>query len=155
MSRGKSRVIAAITAERATTEVAICFKPSLVTQYQNQKATLDIRNSLSDTDGSGDLKKLEKQIEKATIRFTLQALDRKEWRSLVKAHPPKENDTLDRASGFNADTFYDDLIPMSILSPSLSDEEWKEVDAALSEAQWQKLAIEAQRLNVATVDLPF
>jgi hypothetical protein len=94
-------------------------------------------------------------VEASTIRFTLRARSRQEWRDLLKAHPPRKDHPLDRQLGYNEETFYEALIRASIVDPVITDAEWQELNGYLTEGEWTRLVVAAQNLNLRASQLPF
>jgi len=141
-------------AKRATEKVSICFDTDLAEAYQVE--TSKARGGrLSDSTDAIE-KKYKTKIKNASVEFTFQALSRSEWRKLRLEHAPRDGVKDDSATGVNVDTFFNALIEQSCISPSLSSEEWSTLlDDTLSQAQWDKLAYAAQRLNTFTSDVPF
>lgn len=75
------------------------------------------------------LEAAEKALEKATVRFTLRAIPRAEWKALKKQHPPEsDEDSADwEANGggdakpeYSLDGIARDLLAASIVEPPLT-----------------------------------
>jgi hypothetical protein len=102
---------------------------------------------------------LKTEAEDSAIKVTLQAVGRKEWRTLREKHPPRtEGDAelvkQDRLAGVNVDTVEDDLVYASLLEPKFENraqyEEWAD---ALSEGEFQAVLGRAWTLaSVARMD---
>ena len=87
----------------------------------------------------------------------LQAVGRKRWRDLLKAHPPRKHtivgpdgvptevdDDVDGMWGFNYETLCDELVPESVVDKAKYTAEWLD---ALSDGDWSKLYSSAVNLN--------
>lgn len=99
---------------------------------------------------------LESFIDVATARaveVTLTALGRIKWRNLVKAHPPREGNADDADSGLNTETFYDELVPLSVtnveggLEPVQGSAAIAEFIDDLTDANFERLSHAAFLLN--------
>lgn len=92
---------------------------------------------------------------------TLQALGRREWRTLREKHPPRAGEDVDadvakgdRLAGVNTETVEDDLVAASVIFPEFTSraafDEWSD---NLSQGEWSVLVQDAWRLvNVAQFD---
>lgn len=83
------------------------------------------------------------EAEASAVHVTLKALGRKTWRALVASNPARENHAGDAVVGVNEDTFKDALVPASIISPVLSEDELD----ALSDIDFDRLYFTAFALN--------
>lgn len=54
------------------------------------------------------------------VAVVVRALGRRQWRSLVDAHPVREGNERDAAYGVNFDSFGDALVPPSIAAPEFT-----------------------------------
>lgn len=88
--------------------------------------------------------------EEDAIEVTLGAIGRKGWRSLVAEHKPRPDNETDEQLGVNEETFKDILVPMSILSPELSEDDLD----ALSDIDFDRLFLAAFALNRAPAASP-
>jgi hypothetical protein len=98
---------------------------------------------------------LRAEADEEKLVVVLGALGRKAWRALVKQHPPRKAGVngateaqaeSDEATSVNEDTFKDELVPLSILSPELTEEDLD----ALSDGQFDALYLNAFALNRTT-----
>jgi len=74
---------------------------------------------------------------------------------LLRDHPPRKGDDGDKAMGLNTETFFDALIPLSIVDPELNEDQVSRLMDALSSAQYDKLLEAAWSLNRRDVSVPF
>lgn len=86
---------------------------------------------------------LKAEAEETALHVTLRALGRKAWRALVAEHPPRPSHEGDASVGVNEETFKDALVPASITSPELSEDELD----AISDIDWDRLYFTAFALN--------
>lgn len=145
--------------------VDLCLRPDLVAQLEDvdrQFAALDEPGQDARLTSGADRRRLgeqaqalREQMRGSTVVFRLRALPRRQWDALMKAHPPRPDVDVDTRLGYNADTFYDELIRVSTVEPSLTSEQWTTLLDTLTTAQWQALAATAQGLNLRKVDVPF
>lgn len=82
-------------------------------------------------------------IASGVVRVVIKGLSRGEFRRLMVAHPPREDDALDRQLGYNADTFGDALITACIVrTESLSGEavenRWPQWADEMTNGQWEE-----------------
>ena len=82
-------------------------------------------------------------IASGVVRVVIKGLSRGEFRRLMVAHPPREDDALDRQLGYNADTFGDALIAACIVrTESLSGEavenRWPQWADEMTNGQWEE-----------------
>ncbi len=101
---------------------------------------------------------LRREMAKYTEVFRLRALDKQGWNALWAKHPPRtgldgKRDARDGV-GINAETFYPELIRKSVISPVLDDARWAKLDAAMTDAQFDKIATACWLLNRAEEDIP-
>lgn len=158
-------------------EFRVCVDPPLVDDYERllaeQAAERDAaRDSLAGgrvLDIQVQLDLLLEQMEAATVTLVLQALPRREYRALIDKHPPRKGDdgTLiprDERFGIDYDGFFNELARRSILGSRVDDETIEDLPAdvvellieeRLSDGQWEDLTSRCNRLNRATVDVPF
>lgn len=113
---------------------------------------------------------VEAKMRNGTVHFRLRALPRRRtpdmppeqvvWRELVEAHPPRKDsdgrvDPRDEKPGVNMTSFLDSLLPVSVVEPELTGQRWEQLDARLTDSQFQELALTAWLLNRGEVDVPF
>lgn len=108
---------------------------------------------------------LREQMRASTVTFRLRALparrtastnaDEVTWAELVAAHPPRD-EPGDLALGYNADTFFDALVRVSVVDPCPTGEQWDQLlGDGLTSRQFDELAELALTLNRRKVDVPF
>lgn len=93
-----------------------------------------------------------KIISSGVVRIIIKGLTRGEFRRLVTAHPPRENDPLDGKVGYNADTFGDALIKACILrtedlngNPVAN--EWDQWADDMTNGQWEDVFTACMKLT--------
>ena len=93
-----------------------------------------------------------KIIASGVVRIIIKGLTRGEFRRLLTAHHPRENDSLDAKVGYNADTFGDALIKACILRtedlngnpvPNL----WDEWADEMTNGQWEDVYTACMKLT--------
>lgn len=103
---------------------------------------------------------LQEQMEESTVELHLEALDRTRWKRAVAANPPREGDPEDANNGVNTDTFFNEVIPLSITKVTykttggVADFNWSDVEDDLTDAQWQAVAAAVLRLNRVVTSAP-
>lgn len=139
--------------------VALCLRGDLQARFEElerQLAAAQAQPAEKLTD-AGRARQLAEQMEAlrgemsdSTMVFTLRALPRSGWISLLTAHPAK-----DKEDEFDAETLEPALIRASIVDPVLTDEQWARLDETLTSAQYGELSGTAWELNRRPVDVPF
>lgn len=88
------------------------------------------------------------QAKRNAVVVTVVALGRKQWRALTDVHPPREGNEGDQRLGFNEETLGEELVPLSIGSPTFGgDAEREEFLDSLSSAQYERLYLAAYACN--------
>jgi hypothetical protein len=106
------------------------------------------------------LDELAELMRAKAITFVVRAMPSKEYNALVAKHPPRREPNTGRVDprdyqGFNANTFYPELVRLSIAKPTMTPERWAKLDVKLTDAQFDKLANAAAEVNRRDEDLPF
>jgi len=146
--------------------VPICMRADLVADHEaadrELEALLD-KPTGKFNDGRGELKErllqLEAEMTAATYAFRLRGLAGAGFRKLVAEHPPRQTDDggVDPrdAIGVDISTMFDALVRACLVDPELTDEQFEQLQAALTDKQWDQLATAAWNLNTRAVDVPF
>lgn len=102
---------------------------------------------------------LVREAEAQAVDVKIRALGRTEWRQMVVKHPPRAEGSVsdeihrrDVALGFDQESFADELVPSSVVSP-----EWARDPAALdtlSDVDFERLWLTALGLNKAVMADP-
>ena len=82
-------------------------------------------------------------IASGVVRVVIKGLSRGEFRRLMVAHPPREDDALDRRLGYNADTFGDALVMACIertesVSGEAVENRWPQWADEMTNGQWEE-----------------
>lgn len=145
--RDAERTAAAAAAAGMVNDVRLASK--------TPEAPADVRDPEQDR-----LDELAAQMRAKLVTFIVRAMPSKEYNALVAAHPPRREPNTGRVDqrdyqGFNATTFYPELVRRSIAKPTMTPERWAKLDAKLTDAQFDKLATAAAEVNRRDEDLPF
>lgn len=160
--------------------VPICLRGHLQAEWDRLKAQYDagpgdddqamMTERAAKQRVAGQMAEVEREMRAGTVEFRLRALPRRRtpgmdkgqlvWQELVEKHPPRrlpdgKPDPRDSAAGVNLQALFEDLVRASVVEPELSAEQWQQLDAKLSDAQFQQLAWAAWQLNRTEVDVPF
>lgn len=152
-----------------THSVAICLRGDLVAKHDTAERQLAAAqqsrgDSLDGGERVGELadliRDLERQMRDSTVEFTVTALPKPKFRSLVAAHPPREDgeegEKADSGWGFNTETLYPALIRACVVDPTLTEAQWTALfDEKLTDAQFSELGSAAFVVNAGTVSVPF
>ena len=113
-------------------------------------------------DIDGDLERVReamdeqrKIIASGVVRLVIKGLTRGEFRRLLVAHPPREDDPFDEQAGYNVDTFGDELIRACIvktLAHELNggepvENEWDVWADEMTNGQWEEVFRACLRLT--------
>ena len=95
------------------------------------------------------------EAEPRAVIMVVKALGRRQWRSLVDAHPARDGEKEDEMLGVNADSFPDALVPVSIAEPTWPTPADRDsfLDG-LSDADFNRLFRAAFTLNRVPADDP-
>lgn len=144
--------------------VTVCLRGDLQAEWERLNAKLaELRSApgrkLTDNAEASAvasrIREIEGQMRESTLELTLRALPRRDWLRLIRDHPPRKGDEGDKSLGLNTETFFDELIPRSIVNPTLNEDQVSRLMDALSSAQYDKLLETAWNLNRRDVDVPF
>lgn len=90
----------------------------------------------------------KREAESRAVIVVVQALRRRQWRSLVAEHSPRDDNAADAALGVNLQTFPDALVPISVTEPKFdSPADRDDFLDMLSDVQYDTLFWAAFRLN--------
>lgn len=96
-----------------------------------------------------------KEAEARAVRVELKALGRKQWRSLVAAHPPRKGNEGDKSLGVNDETFGDALVLASMAEPKFdTPADAEEFLDSLRAADFDRIYAQAFALNRFQGDAP-
>lgn len=147
--------------------VPICLRGELVEEFERLDGELQemarVETTAPSLSSGGRKRELAEKVEALrqemlakSVPFRLQAIGRKAWNKLNDSHPPREGNDSDRMRGFNDETFFPALIRATVVSPTLSADQWtKLLDVQLSPGQFETLAGAAWDLNRRGADIPF
>lgn len=165
-------------AELPERTVNVCLRGKLRGEWellseQLSEARQRPRESMSDDGGRAiaeQMAELEERMREGTVGVRLRALPeekgvpgRTRFNRLLAEHPPRKENRLDATLGLNKDTFFDALIPMSVVDVTANDGDVFEPDdkwvvrmlSRITAKQWDDLANAAFMLNGGGVDVPF
>jgi hypothetical protein len=143
--------------------VEICLRGDLVSKVEDLERQLrDAQTSLTTLADAGraqllatEIESVREQMRAASVVFRLRGLNRQDWRAILAAHPPREDDRDDNILGYNQDTFFPALIRACLIEPDVDDETWARLEPVLSSKQFDDLADAALGTSRRTVDVPF
>lgn len=97
---------------------------------------------------------LVKEAEETAVTVKVRNLGRRQYHDLKVKHPPRLKDDnervveADKALGCNEDTFFDELVPLSLVAPSFdSDQDRQRFLEDLSPIDWERVKLAAFGLN--------
>jgi hypothetical protein len=156
--------------------VQLCLNGDLVAAHEEAERQLEQaqRSGGDSLAGNGAaeiaerIEALEAEMRESTETFILRALpqkksprdDRPTWRELLDRHPPRreadgEIVDADKGTMLNTETFYEDLIRVSVVSPEMDETDWDDLFGVITNAQFGELSMGAWLLNRGEVDIPF
>lgn len=164
------------SASKARRTVSLILNAELADEWERLKDDLDDAARKDEQSGSmkdpypetrGVLERMEELREQVAASEVTFEFGRMEWvarAALQSEHPPRPNNLLDKARGYNAETFVPALIRASCLSVTdtsgdttsdVPDEVWDSLFATLSLRQVQKLHAGATQVNDEETQVPF
>lgn len=148
--------------------VSVCLRGDLAGEYEKLEAQLDqLRGTPSNSlEGNGEAELLDRmdtlrtQMLDESYDVVMRAKPRAEWRDLCNQYPPRKADDgsideRDVLMGVNTETFFDGIVRACMVDPELTDDEWSDFQAVLTDKQFSKLADAAWSVNRSDVDIPF
>lgn len=143
--------------------VPVCLRGDLVADFESaERALKEAKGSDSMEDErpvlQDRLEALRAEMLDNTEDFRLRAVPRPAFRALVAAHPPRrDGDEVNKADaqlGVNVDTFFAELLKVSVVSPELDEEDWAALLDKLTDRQYGDLTDAAWFLNRGEVNVP-
>lgn len=149
--------------------IPICLAGDLVGEWE----ALDVQRRQADKTGDGSLsggpaaaivarmEELRGPILESTVEFRLRAVTNRRWLELVALHPPRKDNEgnvirRDILVQVNYDTFFEALLPESIIDPVLDADTLRLLlDERLTHQQYEDLTTMAWNLNQSSVNVPF
>ncbi|UJP39327.1 hypothetical protein [Cellulomonas palmilytica] len=161
-----------LTINRAETTVEVCTDLALKAQHEQlERALLEARRdqrtmaSQAVRDLAEKVREVEHEMAAQTVVFTLRALPHKRWAEFEEAHPPSEGNDEDKSLGVNTSTFFDAVLPVSIVGlarksdgepiPFDAPNDWPALADEISNAQYNEFALTVLRLNRGVTGAPF
>lgn len=161
-----------LTIKRPETTVEVCTDLSLKARHEQAERALVEARRTQKTMASADVRALAEQVREleqemaaATVVFTLQAYPHKKWAELEEAHPPRAGVSEDEALSVNTSTFFDAVMPGSIVGvvrksdgepvPFDPATEWVTLADEISNAQFNDFALSVLRVNRGVTGAPF
>lgn len=150
-------------AQRAEKSVEVCLRGDLQAEWERlDKQLRDLhkqpRESLADDGGAAIVEQMNAiaaEMRGAMVTLRFRALPRREWFKLLTEHPPRDDNKFDKALGLNQDSFFDDVVPKSLIDPQMAKDELAEFLDLLSGAQYQAITNAVWEINASEVSVPF
>lgn len=161
-----------LTITRAETTVEVCTDLALKAQHeQAERALLEARRDQKTMASeivrqlAEQVRQLEQQMAAQTVVFTIRALPHKKWAEHEEAHPPREGVEEDKGLGVNSSTFFDAVMPVSIVAVTRKSDgetvpfepaaDWPALADEISNAQYNEFALTVLRVNRGVTGAPF
>ena len=148
--------------DRPESTFPICLAGSVYAEWEAKAAEIvkadEERKTLAD--GKlirrlvGELEEIRGRVEAQSRLFRFHALEPYAYRQMVAAHPPRDDDDVDKAHGVNVDSFYPALVAACTVSPEMTPDRWERLRSKLSARQWDEVWGRVHRLNRGEVDVP-
>lgn len=146
-------------------EIPLCLRGDLQAEWETLDAELNAGRTEQTATLAGPppnvelaekIQGLEAEMAKAMVTLKLRAMGRTEWFALTAAHPPREDNVMDRIQGFNGASIWDEMIANTLIEPKLDKDRVTKLLDALTPGQVSRVANEAFELNRRdTVSVPF
>ncbi len=153
--------------------VPVCTRLDLQVRYeeldeelrQAERAAVDKDASL---DGGTDVAAIVAEMDAlraemlaATIEFRFEPIPKPQWSEMLLRHPARRDEDgnvviLDQR-GFNTDTFFSELVPLSCVWPPLPPERWVKLldGGGLTDGQIGAMSAACWDVNRSDADVPF
>lgn len=148
--------------------VDVCLRGDLVADFQALEAELDAaRIAAGDSldTGTGEIiakmEAIQSLMRENTYPVRLRALKGPDFRALLAQHPARRNeageiDAAERGFDFNVDTFFEPLLRACMIDPELvAKDDWNQFLGAITDYQFNELAITCLNICRGKVDIPF
>lgn len=146
-------------------EVPICMRGDLQLAFEQLQRELDAARRAPATDSfaggsSGrearriaeEIEALRQEMQSYVRVFVLKAIPRKEWRDLLRDHPPRQKD---QPADHNTETFPIAALVACSVKPKLTDDKAGKLIDALTAGQWGTMWNTILELNGDTGAVPF
>jgi hypothetical protein len=147
-------------AKRPERVVYLCLRGDLQSELEDIDHRIESLPVVDALGGDPERTELEdrraavlEEMRDARFPFRIVGVTRPEWRALLSEHEPREDNTADRALGYNGDTFPEALI-RTCLSPKPTEVQWMKVVGVLSEGQFNELFNAAVAVSLRKVEIP-
>lgn len=146
--------------------VEICLQPDLTARMQELERALARAEAERSAAGSlatggesralaGQMTAVHEEMLSHSVAFRLRALPRRRFTAMQLEHRPRDDNPSDALAGVNVEAMAEALVKACLFDPVLDDEDWANLDEALSDGQWQMLVNAAWAINARDVDVPF
>ena len=98
---------------------------------------------------------VREEMADAMLDIRVRALPRAEWVALVRDNPPRPGDEGDEAMGVNLEGLMPVALPRCVVEPELDEEDWENLNAHLSSADYDRLMTTVWDVNRSGVNVPF
>ncbi|MBG0828558.1 hypothetical protein HS041_12340 [Planomonospora sp. ID67723] len=151
--------------QRPEKTVPICLRGDLQAEFEELERALKAardRPSEGTLAGGGaeaaavaqQIMDLQEQMREHTTVFRFRGLSSKGYSDLVAQHPPTDEDK-EKNQDTNWATFTPALVAACAVSPTMTVEDAGQLADALTQAQWDALAMAAFSVNKRDIDIPF
>lgn len=169
-----SELLARIKPVKRREETYLCLRPDLLDQWtaeqkklgemQTEKnagmhdrlaAAAKKKANAAITAQAKVVQELEDQIEATQVKFVVEKMGTPEWNALVALHPPRKDNIVDHAAGYNRDAVSAAAVRMCLVEPVVdSDEAYDELLNVLGPSEWEELRSTTERANGKVVQAP-
>lgn len=150
--------------------VQVCMRSDLAAEWEELERQLQEEQVKPSGSLSGNpearriseaMDALREQMAEHEIGFRLRAVPRRKYQAMIADNPPRKDDSLDNAVGYNFDAFSEALIRISVVEPALDAEDWDALlgtdddSGILTAGQYDALISAAGSLNRGNQGVPF
>jgi hypothetical protein len=160
-------ILARIKPVRREETTELCMRPDLLDRFDALVTELD-QSRVDDVAGkrltdstskrtreiAEQIEALKAEITETVIVFRLRALNKAEWSALVANHPPRSDNHIDHAVGYNRDAVDDAAVQACIIDPDFDDLSWAQFMEVCNPSEWEELRDTARSVNRAVRDVP-
>lgn len=143
--------------------VEFCYRGDLVAEIEDlERQVREVRTNAQTLGDRGQVARLGQQIEalREQMRtesevWRLRGIPGDQWTSMVLAHPVRDDDQVDKAYGFNTETFWPAAVLACLVSPEIAEDELLELWAEMPSYQRDEIKDAVLAVNRRRVDIPF
>lgn len=168
-----AELLARIKPTMRRVETYLCLRPDLLDAWQTaneELAQMRAEQLASGTDRlaagakkkataainakAREVQKLEDEIDDTQVLFVLEKMPSPDWNALIAQFPPRKDNMLDYAAGYDRGAAIDAAVRECLVDPVFDDESYAELLKILGPSEWDELRECCQQANGKVVRAP-